>query len=414
MSLVAAMVMGASAFAIDNVKVDGDAKLYYGTNNVGTAKLFNNGTNSFADTAVRLGVTGDLMKGVSFGVTGYAVSTLGLENNLVGNTWTNAHSGAGANVGTNGWIGEMWMAGTLGKTTAKVGRMSLDTPLAFSETWSVVPNTFEAAVLINQDIPDTTLIGAWVGSSNGADVAHPGATAADKDLIMRDNATFGTFASHGAYAAAVVNNSLKFLTAQAWYYNVVNVADAYWLQADWDCLLVKNVKVGVQYADMSPKSLGTTLAGTTHDSSAYAAKVGYEGVKNLKVSAAYSKADKDGGLAVQNVATGNGGSGQSKLYTEAFWNYGYVGAAGAQSYNLTAEYNAGIAQFGAYYTNVNNSTLKGSLDTVNQHDLSEVAVTAAKDFGPLNATLAYFSTDAKDQDANKRYDSVLAMFKVKF
>jgi len=414
MSLVAAMVMGASAFAIDNVKVDGDAKLYYGTNNVGTAKLFNNGANSFADTALRLGVTGDLMKGVSFGVTGYAVSTLGLENNLVGNTWTNAHSGAGANVGTNGWIGEMWMAGTLGKTTAKVGRMSLDTPLAFSETWSVVPNTFEAAVLINQDIPDTTLIGAWVGSSNGADVAHPGAApVADKDNMLRDNAMFGTFASHGAYAAAVVNNSLKFLTAQAWYYNVVNVADAYWLQADWDCLLVKNVKVGVQYADMSPKNLGTTLAGTTHDSSAYAAKVGYEGVKNLKVSVAYSSTDKNGGLAVQNVATGNGGSGQSKLYTEAFWNYGYVGAPGAKSYNLTAEYNAGIAQFGLYYTD---ASVKAGTATVSS-GMTEAAVTASKDFGPLNATLAYFSTNpdtANTLNAGKRYDSALAMFKVKF
>jgi imipenem/basic amino acid-specific outer membrane pore len=46
---------------------------------------------SYADTALRIGVTGDLLKGVSFGVTGYAVSTLGLENNLVSNTWTGAH-----------------------------------------------------------------------------------------------------------------------------------------------------------------------------------------------------------------------------------------------------------------------------------------------------------------------------------
>jgi imipenem/basic amino acid-specific outer membrane pore len=276
------VLLGASAFAIDNVKVDGDAKLYYGTNNTGTAKLFNNGANSFADTALRLGVTGDLAKGVSFGVTGYAISTLGLENNLVGNTWSNGHSGGAANVGTNGWIGEMWVAGTLGKTTAKVGRMSLDTPLAFSETWSVVPNTFEAAVLINQDLPDTTLVGAWVGNSNGADVAHPGsAPVADKDNMLRDNGTFSTFASHGAYAAAVVNNSFKPLTAQAWYYNVVNVADAYWLQGDIDCSLVKGLKIGAQYADMSPKNAGITIVGTSHDSSAYAGKLGYEGIESF-------------------------------------------------------------------------------------------------------------------------------------
>ncbi len=70
-------------------------------------------------------------------------------------------------VNDESWIGELWLAATMGKTTAKVGRMELDTPLAFSEKWSVAPNTFEGAVVINQDIPDTTLVGAWVGKGNG-------------------------------------------------------------------------------------------------------------------------------------------------------------------------------------------------------------------------------------------------------
>jgi len=430
MSLAAAVLLGASAFAIDNVKVDGDAKVYYGTNNVGTNNLFEKGdatsalttgAGSFADAALRVGVTGDLAKGISFGATMYGVSTLGLENNLVSQTWTGAHTvttgtGAsfaevvgGAQVNDAAWIGELWMAATLGKTTAKVGRMTLDTPLAFTETWSVVPNTFEAAVLLNQDIPDTTLVGAWVGKGNGgAHTLLSGAAFVGNDLgVVGEKGAFHTFGNSGAYVAAAVNNSLKFLTAQAWYYNVVNVADAYWLQADWDCQLVKGVKVGAQYADMSPKG----LYNGEKDSSAYAVKLGYEGVQNLKVSGAYSEADKDGFLGVQNVATG---SGQSKLYTEAYWNYKYVGTPGAKSYNLTAEYNAGIAQVGAYYTNVNNSTMNGSLAAGKEHDMSEVAVTASKDFGPLNAVLAYVSTDAKDQNADKRYDTVLAMLKVAF
>ncbi len=145
-----------------------------------------------------------------------------------------------------------------------------------------------------------------------------------------------TFGDSGAYAAAVVNNSFKPLTAQAWYYNVSNVADAYWLQADIDCSLVKGVKIGAQYADMDPK--GVVDAGLVllmlNDSSAYAFKLGYEGVENLKVSAAYSDVDEDGALKIANVATNNLGGAQSKLYTEAWWNYGYVGAPGAESYNL--------------------------------------------------------------------------------
>ncbi|MGE4473557.1 MAG: hypothetical protein AB7D20_12220, partial [Sulfuricurvum sp.] len=68
MSLAAAVLLGASAFAIDNVKVSGDAKLYYMTNDAGDSDLFDKDS-SAADTALRLSVTGDLTKNVSFGVT---------------------------------------------------------------------------------------------------------------------------------------------------------------------------------------------------------------------------------------------------------------------------------------------------------------------------------------------------------
>ncbi|MDD5212227.1 MAG: OprD family outer membrane porin [Sulfuricurvum sp.] len=410
MSLAAAVLLGASAFAIDNIKVSGDAKLFYATSDMGTMDLFDKG-NSVADAALRVGVTGDLLKGVSFGLTGYAVSTLGLENNLVSNTWTGAHGAVGngsqfgAQVNDQAWMGEAWIAATAGKTTAKLGRMELDTPLAFSEKWSVVPNTFEAAVLINQDIPDTTLVGAWVGKGNGTNAVMAGTNHGPVgiDNVVGAGASMNTFMNSGAYAAAAINNSLKFLTAQAWYYNVVNVADAYWLQADWDCQLVKNVKIGVQYADMSPKGL---LNGVP-DSSAYAAKLAYSGVKDLVVSAAYSKADKDGALSIANVATDNA-TAQSKLYTEAWWNYGYVGAPGAESVNVTAEYNAGIAKLGAYYTTVDNEIVGST------HKVDEVTLTATKSFGPLDATLAYMSIDAKDQNAGSQYNMVHAYLTLNF
>jgi hypothetical protein len=433
MSLVAAMVVGAtSAFALDNVKVTGDASLFYGTGNQqfksNTTGLQTDGTlgnkeTSFADTAVRLGVTGDLMKGVSFGVTGYYVSTLGLENNLVSNTWTGAHGATlnngsqfGAQVNDASWVAEAWMAATAGKTTAKVGRMELDTPLAFSEKWSIVPNTFEGAVLINQDLPDTTLVGAWVGKGNGTNALHAGYTGVvGVDHVVGADAAFNTYMNDGAYAVAAINNSFKPLTLQVWDYNVVNVANAVWAQGDIDCSLVKGLKIGAQYADLNPKGL---LGGAAKksNSNGYAGKLGYEGVENLKVSVAGSKTNKDGYLKIANTATNNLGTAQSKLYTEAYWNYGYVGNPGARAYALAAEYNlAGIAKLGAQYTNVNGHA-------VNQPDrkLQEAALTASKSFGPLDATLAYFSTKATDQNIKagdtqgSRYDSVLAMLKLNF
>jgi len=421
MSLAAAVLLGASAFAIDNVKVSGDAKLFYSTDNqdkaVGTAKdgMFGQ-TNSVGDTAVRIAVTGDLTKSVSFGATGYAVSTLGLENNLVSNTWTGARNG----VKDNAWMGELWMAATVGKTTAKVGRMELDTPLAFSEKWSIVPNTFNAAVLINQDLPDTTLVGAWVGQGNGLNpVGTENNNSVGWDYMGND---FGTFVSRGAYAAGAINNSFKPLVAQAWYYNVMDVADAYWLQADWDCQLVKDVKVGVQYANMDPK--GTLNA--QHSSTAYAAKVAYAGVKNLTLTAAYSSADEDNGaLRIANVGTDNNGhygsnskfAAQSKLYTEAWWNYGYVGKAGADAVMVSAAYDAGFAKLYAQYTDIDVKAATATTTT----NVTEATLTATKSFGPLDTTLAYISTAADDQNTvlagtnnGKRYDTVQAYLTLNF
>jgi hypothetical protein len=419
MSLATAVLLGASAFAIDNVKVSGDAKLYYNTDNVdkaaGTSSdgLFGK-ANSVGDTALRIAATGDLTKGVSFGATGYAVSTLGIENNLVSNTWAGSRNGTK----DNSWIGELWIAATAGKTTAKVGRMELDTPLVFSEKWSIVPNTFSGAVLINQDLPNTTLVGAWVGQGNGLNtVGTENNNSVGWDYMGND---FGTFVKSGAYAAGAINNSFKPLVAQAWYYNVSEVADAYWLQADWDCQLIKGVKVGVQYSKMDPKG----VLSAQKDSDAYAFKVAYEGIDKLVLSAAYSSADEDNGLLeIANVATDNRGrytsangkfGAQSKLYTEAWWNYGYVGQAGADTVTLAAAYDAGFAKLYAQYTDISVQPTPSSTT-----DVVEVTLTATKSYGPLDTTLAYISTDATDQNTvnnagGKRYDTVQAYLTLNF
>ena len=404
MSLAAAVLLGTSAFAVENIKVSGDAKLYYGTDSkdqaAGVSDSLFDKANSYADTALRVGITGDLLKNVSFGVTMNAISTLGLENNLVANTWSR-HDNV---VDDSSWTSELWIAATMGKTTAKVGRMELDTPLAFSEKWSMVANTFDGAVLINQDIPDTTLVGAWVGKSNGADAVTAAPNAGERDLIFRDGHKFTTFMKKGAYAAGLVNNSFKPLTAQAWYYNIGMVADAFWLQADIDCQLVPGVKIGAQYADIDVKS-GGILGAAAEDSSAYAFKLAYQGIEGLNVSAAYSQADDKGSVQIQNVAA----SGQSKLYTEAWWNYTYVGSKDAEAFNLTAEYAMkDIAKFGVYYTSVSNDIVAST------KEMDEVAVTASKSFGPLDATLAYISTNADDQNAGGQYDTIQAYLTLNF
>ena len=395
MSMVAALLLGANVYAIDNVKVNGDAKVNYHTedqNKKGatTADMFNSAA-SAADAALHLGLTADLTTGVSAGVSMTAVSTLGLENNLVNNTWSSAHSvSANPNGGNtalgNGqvddamWVDEVWIAATAGKTTAKVGRQALDTPLAFTETWGIDTNTFEGVVLLNQDIADTTLVGAYIGKSNGsAGVTAGGGTGISG--YVNEGGKFDSF-YNGAYAAGIINNSIKPLTIQAWYYNVQTVASAYWLQADVD---MDGILVGGQYVSIDPQDAGVNAylgaTGTDYkDDSAYAVMLGYAVKDVVTVKAAYSSVDDEGTLGVANLATSTK---QSKLYTEMFWNYDQVSATGTDSWSITAEGTVSDTDlFVGYYSS--------ETDTVatNDEEVTEIVLTASRSYGALDATVA--------------------------
>ena len=425
MSLAAAMLMGASAFAIENTKISGDAQLFYQTQDaeylnyaglVGSdAGLFNKDSSS-ADAAVHLNVTTDLLENVSAGVSYTVLSTLGLENNLVSNVWAGAHEASasadarfadGAKVDTASWFNEAWIAATLGKTTAKLGRMSLDTPLAFTETWTIEQNTFEGAVLLNQDLPDTTLVAAWVGRGNGTEIfgedgtSFPYAAGLATAGVVNANGQFETYGTNGAYAYGIVNNSIKPLTLQAWYYDVVQLAQAYWLQADF--AMDNGLLAGAQYSGIDYGDLDAS------DNSVYALMLGFEMKDVVTIKAAYSSVDEnDYGLGAGfNTAT-NMGTAQSKLYTEAWWNYGFVTQNDTTAWNLTATGTVASIDLGAFYTSVDQSEDWGD------NDVDEFTFTAGKSFGPLDATLAYIYTDAKQVNNGDAYNIVQAYLTLNF
>ena len=409
LSLVAAMLIGSSAFAIENTKVGGDANLNYYTNDTTGADIFDK-ANSAADVAVNLNLTTDLLKTDTISISagaGYTVlTTLGLENNLVSGVWGGAHTavGNGSNLGAKvedaSWMNEAWVAATTGKTTVKLGRMELDTPLAFTEKWSVEKNTFEAAVAINTDIPDTTLVGAYIGNGNGqSTLAAPiNLTPASANGVVNADGKFNTFGTDGAYAVGAINNSFKPLTLQAWYYDVQNVVQAYWLQADLVCGKIPGLLAGAQYSGHELQAK-TGANGTTSD--VYAFMLGYEMKDTFTAKVAYSAVGDDFAAGF-NTATATR---QSKLYTETFWggNFGNVTRAGAKSMKISATTPAnGIADFGVSYVSVDHVAANS--------DFQEIAVTASKSFGPLDATVAYVNTDNSVDDSN----ALIAFLKVNF
>ena len=379
--MVAALLLGANAYAIENVKISGDAKLYYATDDsektvngvTGTGGLFNQDS-SAAQAALNLNLTADLLENVSAGVTFTALSTLGLENNLVGNVWEAQTAGFASDY----WFSEAWVASTMGKTTAKLGRQTLDTPLVFTETWSIAQNTFESAVLINQDLPDTTLVGAFVGTSNsGAGILGAGGagygSVVSAPVVGNGDSRYSQFGGlgNGAYAYGIVNNSMKELTAQLWYYDVVSVATAIWASADLD---MDGILAGLQYTTLDANALADTGDAT-------AVMLGYAMKDVATIKVAYSMTDDKVG-AGQNVA-----GAKSKLYTEMWWNYGQITQADTDTLLISAEGKVSDIDLFASYVMADHGTASGN------NTVSELAISATKSYGPLDTSVVFINAD---------------------
>lgn len=389
MSLLASLLLCTSSFGIDNVEVAGAGKFFYGTaDGVGEISMFDK-EGAYGQLGLDLSVGADLGAGFKGKAALTGLATAGMGGDIVDAVWASGVTGSQV------WLSELYVSKNILENTALiVGRQRIDTPLVFTETWNIAANTFDAAVVQNSDLPDTTLIGAYIDRGNGASgfaVVNPAIT--DSGHLKNP---FKKFYDDGAFAAGVINKSLSGVQLQGWYYHADDTAEAYWFQGD---------------AEYSGMTLGLQAAGLNLDnaidssatSKGYAAKIGYVGTEHLTLSAAVSQTDKDGSpdFQIANLATGGGGGAQSKLYTEAWWNFGYVGAAGTTAYNVTALYTIpDTVDLGLFYTSSDQRVENGDAD------MDELTATAAKSFGSLGTSIAYIYAKARDFNDNDGYSTL--------
>jgi len=384
----------------------GDARLYYDTTTTdlaGAPSLFDQfASRGQGAASVDIGYAfADTWK-INAGVT--SLFTLGLDDSVVSGVWLYAGANAAkgtlpfTSIGDALWIDTLNVTGTMfdGALTTVIGRQELDTPFAFSEQWTIAANTFDAAVAIVKPMEAVTLVGAYIydGNGNGQRIStfasNPGGFTGSDGYVP----AFG--ADKGAWTVAAIG-TLAGVTAQAWYYDVLDLAQATWVQADAD---FAGFQIGAQYAWMQ----GDGLISTITDTKGLAGKLGYK-MDALNVWGAYSTVADDGFLALGNTATmlnnagwgGGNGSGQSKLYTEAWWNYGLVSQPGSDSFALAADYNFGdisivngVSLMGQY-TSISNSTTTGGFTS--NFDLDEFTAVAGGTIYGLNVQLAYIWAD---------------------
>jgi len=153
--------------------------------------------------------------------------------------------------------------------------------------------------------------------------------------------------------------------------------DKVWVQADTE--VAQGITLGLQYG------LAMADADGVDDASVMAVKLGYD-AGAAQLYAAFSQADDQGANTFQNYA----GYGASPLYTEAWWNFGYVSNPDAQTVAVGASTELSGLALSAQYTSVTNDTL-GSAG-----EMDEVTLTAGKKIGAVDTSLAFINTSSDD------------------
>jgi len=356
----------------------------------------------------------------NFGMTG--IATPGLDDTIVSGVWLYAGANASdgslpfTSIGDALWVDTANVTGTAfdGKATFILGRTELDTPFAFTETWNIANNTFDAAVAMANPMENLTLVAAYIydGNGNGERISTMGGG------FTGDDGYFPVAGvAEGAWTVAAIGK-FESVTAQAWYYDVVDVAQAIWVQADAN---FNGFTIGGQYAYIDPSDLGDAMGAdlSNFESSAFAVKLGYT-LDALDIWGAYSKVDEDGLVSISNTATmlsgaGWGGasgypSGQSKLYTEAWWNYGFVGLPGAETFALAASYkfNDNVKLTGQY-TAVKDAlnTLPAILEdiTAATYDMNEFTAVVDTSYYGVDLSLAYTYSDYTANSADLEFNA---------
>jgi len=234
--------------------------------------------------------------GLSFGVKVYG--TYGAE--IHGSPLTSANydpSLFGDDFDSYAFVGQAYLNYSIANTAIKIGRQRLDTPLAGADDARMLPNLFEAVVLSNTDIENTTLIAAHVTKESvgtfGNVYGEAGALSLQSGYGLGYKlGTSGEFATMGeialgegtdtagvtAVAAIYSDGGLKL---QAWDYYAYDILNAIYLQADYK---FDWLTASAQYINQT--DTGDALAGEV-DSNFVAIKLGTS-YKNFSGYIAYS------------------------------------------------------------------------------------------------------------------------------
>ena len=151
----------------------------------------------------KLHVETNSWNGISAGASVYTTNVIG-SNEGAGVPFFNANNNSYA------ILGEAYLLGDWGNTMLKIGRQEIDTPFLDTDDIGMIPNTYEAALLINRDFANTTITLAHIERMAGVDAeVDP-----EKFENVRDNDHVQLVGVEYAFS--------DNLALSGWYYNLSN------------------------------------------------------------------------------------------------------------------------------------------------------------------------------------------------
>lgn len=276
------------------------------------------------------------------------------------------------------YLGEAYLQYKNGNTTFKGGRQKLDTPMAGSDDARMLPNLFEAYVLSNTDVKDTTLIAAHVTKfSQGTFGRVYNAAASSGDAILSVTSGYsmvdsrnqtGDFVNMGKYAigestagvsvASAIYSGIPGLKLQLWDYYAHDILNAIYAEASFGWTYTNGIAPYAAAQYIKEDNIGSNYAGNVN-SDFVAGKMGVK-VSNFDLYAAVSHNSKDASAAA------NGGTispwGGMSAYTQGMVTR-HQFMAGTDAFKVAGSYdwkNFGMnLNTGLYYSQYNMDGLNG-------------------------------------------------------
>jgi hypothetical protein len=318
------------------------------------------------------------------------------------------------------------------QTNVKFGRQKLNTPMAGADDARMLPNLFEAVVVSNTDIADTTLVAAHVmgfaqgtfgraynAGANGAN-AILSATAGYSAVDSRDQV--GDFKNMGSYAVGehtagvsvlgAAYTGVKGLKVQLWDYYAHDILNVIYGDASfsWKCLISDSVKpfVAAQFIkenEIGDKQLKALGGNGNIDSFYWGAKVGAS-VENFTAYVAYSQTSSNSSTDASYANAIISPWGGMPAYTQGMVTR-HQFLAGTKAYKVAASYN--FKAFGPdlkavlYYANFDMDKNNG----YTQNDASESGFDLIYNTGFVeNLQLRLRGNYARDFNVNAAGDTV--------